>query len=323
MKTSRIWQTAAAALCGLVLLSSCASEGAPQDDAAPASGLETIRVGVLRSVADAPFVLGDENGIFEKHGLDIELEKFNGGAAMVPAALSGSIDIGDGNLLSVAIGAEQNVPVQVLTSSFIVDSDPTADMSSIVASTDSSIESAADLAGKTVAINALASISELAVRDAVEAAGADPESVQFVEIAFPEIPAAVETGNVDAGFLVTPFLELNADKLKPIAHPYSELYAGEAVGGYFAASGWLAEHPQTAEKFIAAMAEAAEYTNAHTDEARASLPGYLDLPEAVVSEMPIPVFGGGLVEMPKIAGSAKRYGILTDGPDYSTLYWKG
>jgi hypothetical protein len=42
--------------------------------------------------------------------------------------------------------------------------------------------------------------------DSGEASGGGPASIEFVELAFPDMPAALEAGRVDAVWVVEPFL---------------------------------------------------------------------------------------------------------------------
>jgi ABC-type nitrate/sulfonate/bicarbonate transport system substrate-binding protein len=45
--------------------------------------------------------------------------------------------------------------------------------------------------GKKVSVNTLKNLPEVAVRNSLEKAGVDPSTVEFVEIPFPDVPAAL------------------------------------------------------------------------------------------------------------------------------------
>lgn len=78
---------------------------------------------------------------------------------------------------------------------------------------DSPIRSVAELKGKKVAINAFGSAVDLVLRVALKKAGLDPRrDVQIVEIAFPNIAAAIREKRVDCGVLVIPFLPAESAK---------------------------------------------------------------------------------------------------------------
>src|SRR5699024_124975 len=248
-------------------------------------------------------------------GIDLEFESFNAGSAMVPAVLEGSTQIGNGNLLAAEIGAQEGLPLQIVAPSMIESGDSDTDMSAIVVSPDSGIASVEELDGKKIAINAICSISEVAVVEALEESDVSADYVEIHEIHFPQIPEAIDKGTVDAGFLIVPFPQLNDDILDTIASPFSEHFEGEIVGGYFSSSEWLDENSDVAESFIEALEEASAYTNEHHDEAREKLQEVTELPEEVVDDVPIPEFGGGLVETPKIAEKAESLDILSEDID--------
>lgn len=310
-----------AAISGL-LLSGCSGSEQPTDSTATSDELATISVGVLESVADLPIYLGESEGIFEKHGIELEFDNFNAGSAMVPAVLEGSTQIGNGNLLAAEIGAQEGLPLQVMAPSMIESGDADTDMSAIVVAKDSGITSVEELEDKKIAINAFSSISEVAVAEVLEEAGLSSASVDILELPFPQIPEALDSGTVDAGFLIVPFPQLNSDILDIIASPFSEHFEGEIIGGYFASSDWLSENEDLAQSFVDALEEASIYTNEHEAEAREKLQEVTELPEDVVNEVPIPKFGGDLVETPKIVNKAKDLEILKEDIDYEAVYWK-
>lgn len=94
---------------------------------------------------------------------------------------------------------------------------------------DSPIKSAADLKGKKIAINAFGSAVDLALRVYLKKNNMDPRrDVQIVEVAFPNIAAAVREKRVDAGVLILPFMATETAKgdLRPI------FSGGDAFGPY-------------------------------------------------------------------------------------------
>ena len=64
----------------------------------PASADTTLVVGKAAPTADALIAanVGDQLGIFRKHGIDVKIVDFGGGGQMIQAITAGSIDIGDG-----------------------------------------------------------------------------------------------------------------------------------------------------------------------------------------------------------------------------------
>jgi sulfonate transport system substrate-binding protein len=94
---------------------------------------------------------------------------------------------------------------------------------------DSAIRTVADLRGKRIGINAFGSAVDLALRVRLKKEGIDPrKDAQLVEIAFPNIAAAIREKRVDCGALILPFMNAEIQKggLRPIFN------GGDAFGPY-------------------------------------------------------------------------------------------
>lgn len=78
---------------------------------------------------------------------------------------------------------------------------------------DSPIKTVADLRGKRIGINAYGSAVDLALRVRLKKEGMDPrKDVQIVEIAFPNIGAAIREKRIDCGVLILPFMNTELQK---------------------------------------------------------------------------------------------------------------
>ena len=100
----------------LVLTSCGGGEDAPADgdNAAEDGELTQVSIGVIPIVDVAPIYLGAKEGIFEEHGLELDLTLAQGGAAIIPAVQSGDFDFGFSNVTSLVIGQSQGLPLQLV-----------------------------------------------------------------------------------------------------------------------------------------------------------------------------------------------------------------
>src|SRR5699024_9807602 len=131
-------------------------------------------------VDTAPIWLGDAEGFFEEEGLDLTLEVAQGGAAIVPAVVSGEYQFGFSNTVSLFVAADQGLPLTMLTPGAATTGDTSEDFGAVLTLPDSEISAPADLAGKTVAVNTLNNIGDATVSEVVEQDGGDPSAVNFV-----------------------------------------------------------------------------------------------------------------------------------------------
>src|SRR3712207_4724554 len=166
--------------------------------AAAEGEVREVTVGALPILPTAALYAGIEEGFFEERGIEVTVETGQGGAALLPAVMAGQIDFATSNPVSLLQAREEGLDVRVISHWTSALSEGETDINGVVAAADSGIASAADLAGKRVAINTLNGMGDITVREAVKQDGGDPDAVQFVELPFPDMPAALAQGNVDA-----------------------------------------------------------------------------------------------------------------------------
>ncbi|MFH5824015.1 ABC transporter substrate-binding protein [Georgenia sp. AZ-5] len=291
-------------------------------DAVEDGELTPITVGVLPIVDTAAIWLGVDQGIFEEHGLDVTLEVAQGGAAIAPAVVSGDYQFGFSNLVSLFVAGDQGLPLQLLAPGNASTGDAAADIGGIVALPDSGITGPADLAGKTVAVNTLANIGEVTVKNVVEQAGGDPDSVQFTELGFPDMPAAVAGGQVDAAWILEPFLTVTKNQgAQLISSNFAETDPDLIIAGYFTTAQNAQQEPELTEAFTAAMTESLEYAEANPDEARAILSTYTEIPAEVQEAMVMPRFPSEFDTdaVQVLADLTLKYGLVENEIDVEAL----
>ena len=134
--------------------------------------------------------------------------------------------------------------------------DPETDFSAVVVPGGSDIQSVADLEGRRVAVNNLKNIGEVTIRKGIEDAGGDGSNVEFVELPFPEMPAAVAGGNVDAAWVVEPFVTVATGQgARAVFYPFAEPIEDLTVATYFTLEPTIQEDPEMVDAFQAAINE--------------------------------------------------------------------
>jgi NitT/TauT family transport system substrate-binding protein len=192
----------------------------------------------------------------------------------------------------------------------------------VVAPEDSDIEDAADLADRTVAVNTLNNIGDTTIRKVVDDAGGDPAAVEFVEMGFPDMPAAVAGGQVDAAWIVEPFLTMALQQgAKVVASNFAETDPELMIASYFTSEQEIAENPETVEAFTAAMDKSLAYAEEHPDETRAVLDTYTEIDPSVKEAMVMPRFAPGLEasSFEVLADLGMDYGMFDEPVDVSKL----
>ena len=179
----------ALALSVTLLAGACGSDGSTGTPES-SGGSTKVKIGVIPIVDVAPIYLGLKQGFFSAEGLDVSLETAQGGAAIVPGVVSGQYQFGFSNSTSLLLATFQGLPLKVVSSGVASTGAADKDFGGVIVKADSPIKSAADLAGKRIAVNTLKNINTTTVNQVVRAAGGDPSKIEYVELPFPDIAPA-------------------------------------------------------------------------------------------------------------------------------------
>ncbi|WP_308258074.1 ABC transporter substrate-binding protein [Pseudonocardia lacus] len=234
-----------------VLLAGCAALGGTQAAAPPAAdgGAPTpVRVSIMPTTDLAPLHLAERNGWFAEEGLDVETVTVPSGQASIQSLIGGDVDIAYSSYGPFFVALDKGAA----DLRFVADaSSLSPDSSVVVAMPGSGVGSVADLAGKRIAVTAAGSISDALVKSAMRESGVDFSGVQWVSIPFPDTPAALERGDVDAAFLTEPFVTLAERGVGAVV--VVDTSTGPATGlptaGYASLAGFSEQNPATVAAF--------------------------------------------------------------------------
>jgi len=253
-----------------------------------ASDLETttLSVGALPLVDFAPLFYADSQGYFAEGGLDVTVEVVQGGPVAAQLLLAGDIQISYNNWLSVSAAIANGAPLVVVANgTYLGDG-----QGGVFVTEASSIESLFDLDGKTVATNTVGNVGDITIEALIADAGFDID-VDYVEVAFPEIIPAIESGAVDAGFLTEPFTTFAVQSgLRSIADPYTGRAQNLPIAGYVSTKQFAAENPNSITAFREAIERATRDLAGDEALLRAFIPQYSSVPEAAAAALVLPLY---------------------------------
>lgn len=276
--------------------------------------LRAVTVGAIPIVDVAPLHLAKEQGFFEEAGLDVTIESTSGGAISFPGVSSGQFDFAFGNVVSMMVARSQGIGLKFFCSGSTTTGEPGQDNVALIAAPDSGFESIRDLAGKTLSSNQLANIGDTACRQVMDKAGGDGRSLEFMEMAFPDVQAALENGQLDAGVVVEPFVTPALEAgMVAVSWPYAEANPELDTGGYFASEETLENDPDLVRSFREALVRGLEYAQQNPDEVRRITGTYTQTPPEVLEKMKLPRFRPefNLEAQEELAETARTYGTVT------------
>jgi NitT/TauT family transport system substrate-binding protein len=301
-------------------LTSCGDDA--DGSSTSSDGTTQVTVGVIPIMDVAPIYLGIKQGFFKDEGLDLKLETAEGGAAIVPGVMSGQYQFGFSNSVSLLLAQSQGLAIKAISAGVASTGKDGDDFGGVVVPADSDIKSAKDLAGKKIAVNTLKNINTVTINEAVRADGGDPSTIQYVELPFPDIAAAVAKGDVDAGQLVEPFLTLATDSGdRQVSSNYVATDPNLMVGMYFTSQKYIDDNSEVVDEFTAAMAKSLEYASDHPDDARAILSEYTDIDAAVQKRVVLPAWPADIdsTSIDTLADLMTQDGLVGSKPDTSAL----
>jgi NitT/TauT family transport system substrate-binding protein len=252
---------ALASLVGLLMVAACSSAngGTPgtASTASKSAGTTALTVGTSPTLSNASLYLAAENGTFKGHGLTVTTTLETSGAEAVPQLLNGQIQFTASDPLGALVAISQHVPVVIVAQANIVPASAAQDPSGLVVSAGSGIRGAADLAGKTIAVNALNSLSEVSAEAAIDEAGGDSAAVKFVELPIPQMIAAVQRGQVSGAALTEPYVtQAKAAGLVDLFPILSKVIPGAPQVVYIASRAYATSHPAIVRAFAASITAA-------------------------------------------------------------------
>jgi len=233
--------------------------------ALPAAAETTLTVGKASPTSDAiiPVNVGDELGIFKKHGLDVKIVELGGGSKMAQAVAAGSVDIGDGAGTEMAFVAKGAPMIAVCETT------GPAPFLSVGVPWDSPIKSIDDLKGKKIGVSNSGSFSDWSARQLARKKGWGENGVTTVAIGngVAAVGAALKTHQIDAMVTGTNvFLAFEQKKEARLLAPVSSWEGNVASGALYASHDIIAKNPDAIRAFVAGWIETVDYMRAHKDE---------------------------------------------------------
>lgn len=308
--------TITAAVAAVLALAGCQGEDA--EPAADGEALTPVSVGTINAILSAPLFLGIDEGIFEKHGLDLEVNFADGGAAVIPSVLSGENQFGYSNTVSQLAAVDGDLPLQFVHSAWAPCCTFDEDDHGVLVRADSGITDPGGLEGANIAVNTLHNIGEVHIRLAFDDLDLDDSGLTWTQLPFSDMAAALERGDVDAIWVSEPFLTpaLESGLVKVLA-PGVQSFSGEVSGYYSTSSQFAAENPDVVAAFADAMTEVNELAEAEPERLRQVAVDEMGYDAETMEQVNVPGFPNdrGIDALERYAEASAEYGIIGSVPE--------
>lgn len=225
-----------------------------------------LKVAAAGGTLHAPVFVAVEQGLFEKHGLDVEIVMFQSGVEMINGLLAGSHEVNTMGSIPFLSGVSNGFPLvlighlhgSALSESYI-------DNVGIAAKGD--ITSIEGLKGRKIGLPR-GTGAEGYVLGLLAQAGMSESDVELVNVKPPELPTALLNGDVDAISVWEPWLSTSAVNVPGAA----QLIAGQCDSCYdpgtvLTNQDTVDKKPEELRRFMLAFSEASQWVRQNLDDA--------------------------------------------------------
>lgn len=304
-------------------LAAACGGGASQPSPAASQAPVSLTVGVIPIVDVAPIYLGVKQGFFKEQNLDLNLQQAQGGAAIIPAVVSGQYQFGFSNTVSELLAVSKGLKLKIVSQGVQATDNPSSDYGAVLVKPGSPIKDCKGLENKTIAVNTLKNIGDVTIKAACEKQGAAVSTYKFIEMNFPDMLPALQKGTIDAEWTVEPFVtQAKQAGAQAITYNYVATAPHLTVATYFASGDYVSQNPGVVKRFTAAIDRSLDYATAHPDAVRQIVTTYTKIDPAATQAMVLPYWSHDLNKqsIAQLASLMAKYGLTPSKPDVSGLY---
>ena len=277
-------------------------------------------VGAIKAVTASGLYVAQQRGFFAAQGLHVTIVPTTGSGPVMADLLNGALDISFGNYVSfIAAQAAGAARLRILAEG----NNATAHEQEIVVLPHSPITSVAGLRGKTVGVNALANVATLIVSSVLAENNIPPSSVRLVAIPFPAMGTALAARQIDAAWLVEPFLTETQTKYgaESVADGDQGATRNFPVSGYAATTAWVNRYPRTAAAFVRALTRGQQLADTDRPLVEQVLPRYIGISHQVATLVVTGDFPASVeaTQIQRVADIMHQFGMLETHFDVTAM----
>ena len=218
-----------------------------------------------------PLYVAVDEGTFARQGLEVDLVEFRGGAELIKAIVSKSIDVGAVSLAEITSGIDAGQPLKAFYAGFNI---PDFDWYGAA-----SVKSLAGARGKRIGITQYGSSTDFITRYALTVNGLDPsKDVQIIQAGPPATRlAAMQAGQLDIAIFATPEKFLAEDRGYKLIYSQKQLSDDYPQHLFFATESFLANDPNTVKALLRGHTLAVRLAKEDKQRAERSLMKHLQM----------------------------------------------
>ncbi|MGA8014561.1 MAG: ABC transporter substrate-binding protein [Candidatus Dormiibacterota bacterium] len=270
----------------------------------------------------AALQVGIEQGCFAAEGLEVVPKPRLASSALFAVASHGC-NFGFGGVPAVVAGRANGLHLRVVARAAGWPRDPNLSTLQVVVRRDSEITTPKELEWRRLAIDTFGQLGHISAMVSARKRGADPARIRFVEMPFADMPAALESGQVDAADMGEPYLSRQLEDGARVVFANSEGFPAEATQGVWVTTDeFVAREPEAVRRFRRAIERSNDLCASQPQEARRSLAASLSVPAELAPRLRMPHFGNHLERgvFSQYRDALRGLGLISADVDLDALF---
>jgi NitT/TauT family transport system substrate-binding protein len=267
--------------------------------------------------------IAEELGYFKERGIKLEINIGASPDGALAQLMAGQKDIAMTGLVPITAAAANGMPVVAVLNAQDQNEIKTF---GLMVKKDSPIQKFEDLKGKKIGLPGIASPQGTAFLTELEKHGMAQSDVELVNLPFPGVLEAIESGAVDAGMPIGLFYSLAKQQgYREFPEVYDNLVLDTPAVLFASTKQWADDNKELLTKFNEAMALAYEYANKNPDKVREVDLAQTKLPPEYIKTREVSPFVAGFnAEKWTVQNEAlMKFGFISRVPDPSEFIWSG
>jgi NitT/TauT family transport system substrate-binding protein len=215
-----------------------------------------VRGGILGILVDAGLLIAAEKGYFRDEGLDVGFETFRSSSEQIPLLATGDLQFGTGAIDPALFnGVARDVGIRIVAQNS--SNSPSLGAGTLVARQElydsGALDTMAKLKGHTVGVSTRVGTPGRYVEIALERGGLTEADIEWLTIPFPDMPAALANGSIDAAWMNEPFATLSLERgfARQLATA-AELWPTLVTDVLMFSDRFAQDQPEAARRFVTA-----------------------------------------------------------------------
>lgn len=239
-----------------------------------------VSVAALPIVSNGALFAANNQGLFKKHGIDVEFKTLSALPATISAVQGGAVDIAFTGTLATFQALDRGIQLTIVAPFAGIapsywkkmqagEKGYTREITALMVAPNSSIKTPGDLTGKTVAVGDVKGQADLTTRYVIKKHGGNPDNVRYVVMGYADAINALMAGQVDAAYSAEPSMtKAEQAGYRIISWPGVETFEEGPTSAFVSASSYVVKNPETVARFNCAIREATALGRANPDLVR-------------------------------------------------------